>query len=68
MKVGSKRRRTKQEIEDDKAAALAKQEAIQEKLNLIARLQQENAQLKALPQVDSEAERVLSQMLQSGYV
>lgn len=68
MKVGSKRRRTKQEIEDDKAAALAKQEAIQEKLNLIARLQQENAQLKALPQEDSEAERVLSQMLQSGYV
>ena len=68
MKVGSKLRRTKQEIEDDKAAALAKQEAIQEKLNLIARLQQENAQLKALPQEDSEAERVLSQMLQSGYV
>ena len=68
MKVGSKRRRTKQEIEDDKASALAKQEAIQEKLNLIARLQQENAQLKALPQEDSEAERVLSQMLQSGYV
>ena len=47
---------------------VAKQEAIQEKLNLIARLQQENAQLKALPQEDSEAERVLSQMLQSGYV
>ena len=38
MKVTSKRRRTKQEIEDEKAAALAKEEAIQDKLKTIDRL------------------------------
>ena len=38
MKVGSKRRRTKQEIEDEKLAALAKEAAIQDKLATIDRL------------------------------
>ena len=38
MKVSSVRRRTKQQIADDKAAALAKEEAIAEKLKLITRL------------------------------
>ena len=32
MKVGSKRRRTKQEILDQKSEAMAKQQAIQNKL------------------------------------
>ena len=39
MKVGSKRRRTKQEILDDKAAALAKEQAIEDKLKTIGHLQ-----------------------------
>ena len=38
MKIGSKRRRTKQEIEDEKVAALAKEAAIQDKLATIDRL------------------------------
>ena len=41
MKMTSKRRRTKQQIQDDKAAAQAKAEALEEKLGLIDRLQQE---------------------------
>jgi hypothetical protein len=32
MKVGSKRRRTRQQIDDDKVEALLKQEALEEKL------------------------------------
>jgi len=45
MKIGSKRRRTKQQIEDDKNVALSKQQAIEEKLVLIENLQRENAKL-----------------------
>ena len=45
MKIGSKRRRTKQQIEDDKNVALSKQQAIEEKLMLIENLQRENAKL-----------------------
>ena len=68
MKVGSKRRRTKQEILDDKAKAEAKAAAIDEKLALLDNLLQENAQLKAAAGGESEAERILSQMLAAGHV
>jgi hypothetical protein len=46
MKVGSKRRRTRQEIEDQKADDLIKNIATEEKLRNIQKLQQdlENAQ------------------------
>ena len=47
MKVGSKRRRTKQTIEDERVAAEAKAQAIEEKLATIDRVLQENARLKA---------------------
>ena len=68
MKIGSKRRRTKQQIEDDKLEALTKQHAIEEKLNLIARLQQENAELKAKSPPVEEAQVILTQMLEQGFV
>jgi DNA-binding IclR family transcriptional regulator len=68
MKIGSKRRRTKQTIEDESLAALTKQQAIEEKLALFEKLKVENAQLKAQPETGSEAERVLSNMLQAGFV
>jgi hypothetical protein len=38
MKVGSKRRRTKVEIEDQKLEALTKQQAIEDKLKSIDKL------------------------------
>ena len=47
MKESSKRRRTKQEIQDAKAAALAKQAALEEKLQLIEHLQQQLADVQA---------------------
>ena len=68
MKVGSKRRRTKQTIIDDNTAALSKAQAVEEKLALLEKLKVENAHLKAQPEVGSEAERVLSNMLDAGFV
>ena len=60
MKVGSKRRRTKQTIEDEKMAAEVKAQAIEVKLATIDRVLQENARLKAQPEPNSDAERVLA--------
>ena len=68
MKVGSKRRRTKQTIEDERVAAEAKAQAIEEKLATIDRVLQENARLKAQPEPSSVTERVLEQMLEQGFV
>ena len=68
MKVGSKRRRTKMQIEEEKADALTKQQAIEEKLAFLETLVQENAALKAKQEGPNEAELVLSQMLEAGYV
>ena len=47
MKIGSKRRRTKQTILDDKVEAETKALAIEEKLKTIDRLQQELKNAKA---------------------
>ena len=55
-------------ILDDKAAALAKEQAIQDKLNTIDRLQQQLAEVQSAQQAENEAERVLSQMLDAGFV
>ena len=41
MKIGSKRRRTKQEIEDQKMENLSKRQAIESKLASFAQLQRE---------------------------
>ena len=68
MKMTSKRRRTKQQIQDDKAAAQAKQAALEEKLGLIDRLQQELAEVQAQQQVDLNAKKVFGQMLDAGFL
>ena len=47
----SKRRRTKQQIIDEKAAALAKEMAMEEKIKLFEKLQQELVQVKAQQQI-----------------
>ena len=46
MKVNSKRRRTKQEIAEDKAAALSKEQDIQQKLKALTNLQQQMQELQ----------------------
>ena len=55
MKVGSKRRRGRQEIEDEKLAAETKQRAIEEKLSLFEKVMQENTELKSEQEAESEA-------------
>ena len=69
MKVGSKRRRTKQQIEDDKVAALVKAEAIEEKLKMLDQVIKENAEIKAnQEQQKSEAENVVSHLIDQGLI
>ena len=63
MKVGSKRRRGRQQIEDEKLAAETKQRAIEEKLSLFEKVMNENAQLKTDQQEENEARQVLNFML-----
>ena len=64
MKVGSKRRRGRQQIEDEKLEAETKQRAIEEKLSLFEKVMKENTQLKTEQQGDSEARQVLNFMLE----
>ena len=68
MKIGSKRRRTKQQIEEEKLEALTKAAAIEDKLKSIDRLQAQLSDMKAQQQEDNEAERILSQMMDQGFV
>ena len=46
MKVGAKRRRTKQEIQDEKDEELAREQAIQDKMALFDQMQQKISQLE----------------------
>ena len=55
MKLGSKRRRTKQTIEDEKLEAITKAQAIEEKLALLDKLQQENTTLKSQQEAGAKA-------------
>jgi len=55
MKVTSKRRRTKQEILEEEAAALAKAEAIEKKLKLIDELQEQQIKLQAEQEAGKKA-------------
>ena len=68
MKCGSKRRKSRKTIEQDKLEALTKQQAIEEKLALFDKIVAENAKFKAQPELGSKAEKVLSQMLDAGFV
>ena len=63
MKVGSRRRRGRQQIEDEKLEAETKRKATEEKLALFDKLKQENAQLKTEQQEETEARQVLNAML-----
>ena len=63
MKVGSRRRRGRQQIEDEKLEAETKRKATEEKLALFDKLKQENAKLKTEQQEETEARQVLNAML-----
>ena len=68
MKASSKRRRTKQEIIEAKAAALAKEQAIQDKLKTIERLQQELAVVAAKQAEAVKAKDTIAEMLSAGFL
>ena len=68
MKASSTRRRTKQEIIDAKAAALAKEQAIQDKLQTIDRLQKEMALLTAKQAEAVKAQDTIADMLNAGFL
>ena len=68
MKASSTRRRTKQEIIDAKAAALAKEQAIQDKLQTIDRLQKEMALLAAKQAEAVKAQDTIADMLNAGFL
>ena len=68
MKVTSQRRRTKQEILDDKAAALAKEEAIQDKLKTIDRLHLELQKVQAAQEAHNKNEEAIQSMLNTGFI
>ena len=63
MKVTSKRRRTKQEILEEEAAALAKAEAIEKKLKLIDELQEQQIKLQAEQEAGKKAQDAIADML-----
>ena len=46
LKVGAKRRRTKQEIQDEKDEELAREQAIQDKMAMFDQMQQKISQLE----------------------
>ena len=68
MKASSTRRRTKQEILEAKAAALAKEQAIQDKLKTIERLQQELAVVAAKQAEAVKAQDTIADMLNAGFL
>ena len=68
MKASSTRRRTKQEIIDAKADALAKEQAIQDKLQTIDRLQKEMALLAAKQAEAVKAQDTIADMLNAGFL
>ena len=68
MKASSKRRRTKQEIIEAKATALAKEQAIQDKLKTIERLQQELAVVAAKQAEAVKAQDTINEMLSAGFL
>ena len=68
MKASSTRRRTKQEILEAKAAALAKEQAIQDKLKTIERLQQELAVVAAKQAEGAKAQDAIAEMLSAGFL
>ena len=68
MKPGAKRRRTKQQIKDEKFEALTKQQAIEDKLKALERIVEENAELKQQQEAGMKAQQALQSMMESGFV
>ena len=68
MKVGSKRRRTKQEILDQKQEAVVKQQAIEDKLANYEVMKQQLEEARQLAEENADASEVVQGMLEQGFV
>ena len=68
MAVGSKRRRTRLEIDQQKLEALTKQQAIEYKLKNLERLIEENAELKQQQEAGAKAQQTLQTMFDGGFI
>lgn len=68
MKVGSKRRRTKQEILDQKNEAVVKQQAIEDKLANYEVMKQQLEEARQLAEENAGASEVVQGMLEQGFV
>ena len=68
MAVGSKRRRTKLEIHEQKLEALSRQQAIEDKLKNLERLLEENAELKQQQDAGKKAQWTLQNMVSQGFL
>ena len=68
MKVGSKRRRTKQEIRDQKEESMVKQQAIEDKLAKFDQMKRELEQAKQIAEENAEASEIVQGMIDQGFV
>jgi molecular chaperone GrpE (heat shock protein) len=68
MKVGSKRRRTKQEIEDQKLEDRVKRQAVEDKLKTIDNLQAELQSTQQQVLDNQDAKDIVQNMLDQGFV
>ena len=66
LKVGAKRRRTKQEITDEKEEARVKEEAISSKMNQFATMQQEINNMKQQMAEASQLKGFFESMINDG--
>ena len=66
LKVGTKRRRTRQEIQDQKEEAELKQQSVEQKLSQIDSLMQRCAELEQKAQHNEAADLILRDMINKG--
>ena len=68
MKVGSKRRRTKNEIEEEKQEEIVKQQKLQADLEELANLRGRIQQAEQVANTNVEAAQLMSQMIVAGHI
>jgi uncharacterized protein (DUF3084 family) len=68
MKVGSKRRRTKQEIEDQKMEDLTKRQAVEDKMKAFVNLQAELQATQQQVTQNQSAADALQSMMHQGFI
>ena len=68
LKAGSKRRRTKMQIEEDKLVELQKENAIRAMLAKVDELQAQKVQAEQIAQSNKDAAQLMSDLINAGIV